>query len=110
MRKVVDLLKTGWVQILLIVTALGGVPGITDLWDRFHPTPQLTRTPDQPAAQSLKKKIETGSLQRKSDSEPNFLDHPWDWLSWNKRQNEPKCDPTNPSGANRNGCKRVQED
>jgi hypothetical protein len=98
MRKIAEFLKVSWPHFIALIAALGGVPGIAFLWDRIHPAPIASTPPiaavPLPAKPPTppKKKIETGSLRSKADPEPNFFEHPWDWLLWNQRRFQPKCD------------------
>ena len=71
MRKVFDLLKLGWVQFLLLVAALGGVPGIIVLWDRTHPVTQTAGPPPvSPAPAQPAEDKKTGSISKKTIAKP----------------------------------------
>ena len=88
MHKVLDVLNLGWVQFLLFVGALGGVPGIVLMWDRIHRAQPVTVT-----APPLTAPVTTGSTEKPAkkspakvqQSEKSFFEDPLGWFSRPKR-------------------------
>ncbi|WP_157066799.1 hypothetical protein [Hyphomicrobium sulfonivorans] len=80
-----DFMKSFWVQAIILLTALGGVPGILALYDRYNAPPSVATAPAHLPAPTT-----TGSIAKRPQPKPvretvqekYLFDHFDDW--WRK--------------------------